>query len=78
MTLAPQPRRRVLAEALLPEGPLHLGVLRWFAFDPMALDLKTMALAAIAALMAFRLHRSLIEVIVVMAVLGVAMRLAIG
>jgi chromate transporter len=56
----------------------HLGVLRWFAFDPMALDLKTTALAVIAAVMAFRLHRSLIEVIAVMAALGVVVRLVLG
>ena len=56
----------------------HLGVLRWFAFDPLALDLKTASLAVIAAVMAFRLHRSLIEVIAVMAVLGVAVRLVLG
>jgi chromate transporter len=56
----------------------HLGVLRWFAFDPMALDLKTAALAVIAGVMAFRLHRSLIEVIAVMAALGIAVRLVLG
>jgi chromate transporter len=56
----------------------HLGVLRWFAFDPMALDIKTTALAVIAAVMAFRLHRSLIEVIAVMAALGMAVRLVLG
>jgi chromate transporter len=56
----------------------HLGVLRWFAFDPLALDLKTAALAAIAAVLAFGLHRSLIEVIVVMAALGIAVRFAFG
>ena len=27
----------------------HVGPLRWYAFDPLALDLKTAALAAIAA-----------------------------
>ena len=56
----------------------HLGVLRWFAFDPLALDLKTASLAVIAAVLAFRLHRGLIEVIAVMAVLGVAVRLVLG
>jgi chromate transporter len=56
----------------------HLGVLRWFSFDPLALDLKTAALAAIAAVLAFGLHRSLIEVIVVMAALGIAVRFAFG
>jgi chromate transporter len=50
----------------------HFGVLRWFAFDPLALDLKAAALAAIAALLAFKLHRGLIEVVLAMAALGVA------
>jgi chromate transporter len=50
----------------------HWGLLRWFAFDPLALDLKAAALAAIAAVLAFGLHRGLIEVVVVMAVLGIA------
>jgi hypothetical protein len=36
------------------------------------------ALAAIAAVLAFGLHRGLIEVVLVMAGLGVAMRLVLG
>ena len=56
----------------------HLGVLRWFAFDPLALDLKTAALAVIAAVLAFGLHRGLIEVVAVMAALGIVMRFALG
>jgi chromate transporter len=54
------------------------GPLRWYAFDPLALDLKTAALAAIAALLAFYFHRSLIETVAVMAVLGIAVRFALG
>lgn len=57
---------------------MSAGPLRWFAFDPLALDLKATALAAIAAVLAFRLHRGLIEVVAVMAVLGVAVRFAFG
>jgi chromate transporter len=53
----------------------HAGWVRWFAFDPLLLDLKATALAAIAAVLAFRLHRSLIEVVGVMAVLGVVVKL---
>jgi chromate transporter len=49
----------------------HAGPVRWYAFDPLALDLRASALAAIAAVLAFGLHRSLIEVVVVMAGLGV-------
>ena len=56
----------------------HYGPLRWFAFNPLALDLKAAMLAVIAAVLAFRLHRSLIEVVAVMAVLGVVVRLVMG
>jgi chromate transporter len=55
---------------------LRLGPLRWFAFDPLALDLKAAALAAIAAVLAFRFHRSLVEVVAVMAALGIGLQLA--
>jgi chromate transporter len=57
---------------------IHFGPVRWFAFDPLALDLKTTALAAIAALLAFGLHRGLIEVVAIMAALGIAVRLTLG
>jgi chromate transporter len=57
---------------------MHAGPLRWYAFDPLALDLRATALAAIAAVLAFGLHRSLIEVVVIMAALGVAARLVLG
>ena len=56
----------------------HTGWLRWYSFDPLALDLKAAALAAIAGVLAFGLHRSLIEVVVVMAGLGVAAQYAFG
>jgi chromate transporter len=56
----------------------HSGWLRWYAFDPLALDLKASALAVIAAVLAFGLHRSLIEVVGVMAALGIAVRLLLG
>ena len=35
----------------------HFGPLRWYAFDPLALELRAAALAAIAAVLAFGLHR---------------------
>jgi chromate transporter len=54
------------------------GLVRWFAFDLLALDLRTAALAAIAALLAFRLHRGLVEVVAIMAALGIAVRLTLG
>jgi chromate transporter len=56
----------------------HAGPLRWYAFDPLALDWRAALLALIAAVLAFRLHRGLIEVIVLMAALGVAMRLTLA
>ena len=40
------------------------------AFDPAAPDKQAAILAVVAALMAFRFHRSLIEVVLVMAALG--------
>jgi chromate transporter len=56
----------------------HFGWLRWYAFDPLGLDLKATALAVLAAVLAFGFHRGLIEVVAVMAGLGVAMRLILG
>jgi hypothetical protein len=56
----------------------HFGWLRWYAFDPLALDLKATALAVIAGVLALVLHRGLIEVVLVMAALGIATRLVFG
>src|SRR5947209_247217 len=56
---------------------MHAGPLRWFAFDPLALDIKATVLAVIAGMLAFGLHRSLIEVVGVMAVLGVVVKLVL-
>ncbi len=53
---------------------MHWGPLRWFAFDPAALDPHVAVLAVTAALLTFRFHRSLIEVVVVMALLGIVTR----
>jgi len=52
----------------------YFGPLRWFAFDPLALDWRAAVLAAIAAVLAFGLHRGLIEVVAIMAALGVAVQ----
>jgi chromate transporter len=57
---------------------MHAGPLRWYSFDPLALDPRATALAAIAAVLAFGLHRTLIEVVVSMAVLGAAMHWWLG
>ncbi|HEX6528209.1 MAG TPA: chromate transporter, partial [Burkholderiales bacterium] len=51
------------------------GPLRWYAFDPASIDLKVSALALIAALLAFVLHRGLVQLVVIMAALGIAVRL---
>jgi chromate transporter len=51
------------------------GWLRWYAFDPLALDLKAAVLAVIAGVLAFTLHRGLVEVVAIMAALGAGMRL---
>ena len=56
----------------------HAGPLRWYAFDPLALDLTAAALALIAGVLAFRLHRSLVEVVAIMAAAGIVVRLALG
>jgi len=50
---------------------MHWGPLRWFAFDWNALDRHVAVLAATAAVLAFRFHRGMIEVVVVMALLGI-------
>jgi chromate transporter len=54
---------------------VRAGPLRWYVFDPLALDVKVAALAALAALLAFVFKRGLVELVVVMAALGVALRL---
>jgi len=54
---------------------MRAGPLRWYAFDPLAIDLRVAALAALAAALAFVLHRGLVELVIVMAALGVALRL---
>jgi chromate transporter len=54
---------------------MHSGPFRWYAFDPHALDSHVAVLAVTAAILTFRFHRSLIEVIVVMALLGIVTQL---
>jgi chromate transporter len=51
------------------------GPLRWYAFDPLTIDLKVSALALVAAVLAFVLHRGLVQLVVIMAALGIAVRL---
>jgi chromate transporter len=54
------------------------GPLRWYAFEPRALDLKVAALALLAAVLAFALKRGLVELVLVMAALGIAVRFLFG
>ena len=54
---------------------VRAGPLRWYVFDPLALDLKVAALAALASVLAFVFHRGLVELVLVMAALGIALRL---
>jgi len=54
---------------------VRAGPLRWYAFDPLAVDLRVAALAAIAAVLAFVLHRGLVQLVLIMAALGIAVRL---
>jgi chromate transporter len=55
---------------------VRAGPLRWYAFDPLALDLKVGVLALVAATLAFGLKRGLVELVLVMAALGIAVRFA--
>ena len=50
------------------------GPLRWYAFDPAALDWKAAALALVAAVLMLRLHRGLVETVAGMALLGMLFR----
>jgi chromate transporter len=54
------------------------GPLRWYAFDPSSVDPVVSTLALVAAVLAFGLHRGLVELVVSMAALGVATKLLLG
>jgi len=54
------------------------GPLRWYAFDPSTADPVVSALALVAAVLAFGLHRSLVELILIMTSLGIAVKLVLG
>ena len=57
---------------------VRAGPLRWYGFDPWAIDLKVSALALVAALLAFVLHRGLVELVLFMAALGIAVQVLFG
>ena len=50
------------------------GPLRWYAFDPAALDWKAAALALVAAFLMLRLQRGLVETVAIMALAGMLLR----
>jgi chromate transporter len=53
---------------------MRAGPLRWYAFDIFSMDLKVAALALVAAILAFRFHRGLVQLVAIMAALGIAVR----
>jgi chromate transporter len=53
---------------------VRAGPVRWYAFDPAALDWKAAMLALFAALLMLRLQRGLIETVAAMALLGMLSR----
>ena len=53
---------------------VRAGPLRWYAFEPAALDWKAAVLAAVAAVLMLRLHRGLVETVALMALLGMLSR----
>jgi len=57
---------------------MQAGPLRWYAIDLASLDLRVLTLALFAAVLAFRLHRGLVEMVAVMAALGIAVRMFSG
>jgi chromate transporter len=57
---------------------VRAGPLRWYAFDFSTVDPVVSALALVAAVLAFGLHRGLVEMVVIMAALGVAVKLLLG
>jgi chromate transporter len=56
---------------------VRAGTLRWYAFDPLAIDVVVAGLAVVAAVLAFVFHRGLIQLVAIMAALGIAVRLAL-
>ena len=63
---------------LFPEvREVRAGPLRWYAFDPFTIDLVVAGLAVVAAVLAFVFHRGLIQLVGIMAALGIAVRLAL-
>jgi chromate transporter len=63
---------------LFPEvREVRAGPLRWYAFDLASIDLRVAGLAVVAAVLAFVFHRGLVQLVAIMAALGIAVRFAL-
>ena len=63
---------------LFPEvREVRAGPLRWYAFDPASIEVRVAALAVVAAVLAFVFHRGLVQLVAIMAALGIAVRFAL-
>ena len=63
---------------LFPEvREVRAGPLRWYAFDPASIEMRVAALAVVAAVLAFVFHRGLVQLVAIMAALGIAVRFAL-
>ena len=51
------------------------GPFRWYSFDPLGIDVNVAVLAGLAAVLTFVLHWGLVQLVLAMAVLGIAVRL---
>jgi chromate transporter len=56
----------------------RFGFLRWYAFDPLSIDIAATGLALVAAALAFRFHVGLVTLVGIMAALGIAAKYAAG
>ena len=54
---------------------MHVGPLRWYAFDSLASISRPRSLPLIAGVLAFRFHLGLVATVAIMAALGIAIRL---
>jgi chromate transporter len=54
---------------------MRAGPLRWYEFDPLTIEVNVAVLAVLAAVLAFVAHWGLVRLVLMMAVLGIAIRL---
>ena len=67
----------VLHVLFLEVREVRAGPLRWYAFDPASIEVRVAALAVVAAVLAFVFHRGLVQLVAIMAALGIAVRFAL-